>query len=171
MLRGVIKAGRAPLLALILALPNATLAADTDEDGVEDDVDNCLEVQNPLQEDGDGDGCGDICDGDFDQALPIVGIPDLLQFTRAIGKLSSSHDCPNDDGSPGGSCEEFDLDTRLPFIGLPDLNHFQKLIGKTRGPSALSPICGNDFVEPSEACDDGNAASGDGCSESCEIEP
>ncbi|MGM0556664.1 MAG: DUF4215 domain-containing protein [Myxococcota bacterium] len=34
----------------------------------------------------------------------------------------------------------------------------------------VTPVCGNDVVEPSEECDDGNTVSGDGCSDICEIE-
>jgi MYXO-CTERM domain-containing protein len=33
-----------------------------------------------------------------------------------------------------------------------------------------APACGNGVVEPSEMCDDGNTASGDGCSSSCQLE-
>lgn len=36
--------------------------ADSDGDGVADDVDNCPTVANPLQTDTDGDGVGDACD-------------------------------------------------------------------------------------------------------------
>ena len=32
------------------------------------------------------------------------------------------------------------------------------------------PVCGNGIVETGEDCDDGNTASGDGCSASCESE-
>ena len=32
-------------------------------------------------------------------------------------------------------------------------------------------VCGNGAIEPLEQCDDGNAASGDGCSASCQLEP
>jgi hypothetical protein len=39
---------------------------DADGDGVEDAVDNCPSVPNPLQEDRDVDGAGDACDGDDD---------------------------------------------------------------------------------------------------------
>ena len=33
------------------------------------------------------------------------------------------------------------------------------------------PICGNFLIEPGETCDDGNAASGDCCSSTCNVEP
>ncbi len=36
--------------------------ADTDGDGVKDDVDNCIEDKNPDQKDTDEDGIGDVCD-------------------------------------------------------------------------------------------------------------
>jgi hypothetical protein len=41
---------------------------DTDRDGVTDDVDNCLRVQNPGQEDADGDDEGDACE----PCVPVV---------------------------------------------------------------------------------------------------
>jgi len=40
--------------------------ADTDGDGVNDDVDNCPDDPNPGQEDLDDDGVGDACDDDVD---------------------------------------------------------------------------------------------------------
>lgn len=40
--------------------------ADTDGDGVNDDVDNCPQVVNPDQADADDDGRGDVCDTDND---------------------------------------------------------------------------------------------------------
>jgi hypothetical protein len=35
---------------------------DSDEDGLADDVDNCINVRNTDQADADGDGAGDVCD-------------------------------------------------------------------------------------------------------------
>jgi len=40
----------------------ATSVADADDDGVPDDLDNCVTAPNPLQEDVDGDRTGDACD-------------------------------------------------------------------------------------------------------------
>jgi hypothetical protein len=37
-------------------------AADADEDGVADEVDNCPEDPNPLQEDANKNGIGDVCE-------------------------------------------------------------------------------------------------------------
>jgi hypothetical protein len=52
---------------------------DSDEDGVWDQADNCINVINPDQRDTDGDGYGNICDPDFDNNL-IVNATDLAYF-------------------------------------------------------------------------------------------
>ncbi len=38
-------------------------------------------------------------------------------------------------------------------------------------PDVDGPICGNGLLEPSEECDDGNVAPGDGCDATCRLEP
>ena len=34
----------------------------------------------------------------------------------------------------------------------------------------IPSVCGNNFTEPNEQCDDGNTISGDGCSSICQVE-
>ncbi|MDO3695830.1 choice-of-anchor A family protein [Wenyingzhuangia sp. chi5] len=45
---------------------SGTSEKDTDNDGVPDSVDNCVNTPNPNQEDADNDGIGDVCDTDTD---------------------------------------------------------------------------------------------------------
>ena len=54
--------------------------ADTDEDGVIDDCDNCTTNGNPDQADFDGDGAGDACDDDIDEDGVLNG-PDVCDYT------------------------------------------------------------------------------------------
>jgi len=44
----------------------STSQIDTDLDGIFDDVDNCVAIANPGQENSDGDALGDVCDPDDD---------------------------------------------------------------------------------------------------------
>jgi hypothetical protein len=44
----------------------ACFPEDTDNDGLNDNIDNCPETPNPTQTDFDGDGIGDICEDDAD---------------------------------------------------------------------------------------------------------
>lgn len=43
---------------------------DSDRDGVQDPVDNCVDEPNPQQEDADSDGLGDVCDNCVDEPNP-----------------------------------------------------------------------------------------------------
>ena len=49
-----------------------SLVTDTDGDGVSDDIDNCLLIANPDQNDDDGDGIGNTCDDDYNANTPLA---------------------------------------------------------------------------------------------------
>lgn len=78
---------RVLLLALVGALIAAPVMAQTgldrDGDGHADHVDNCLEVENPLQIDSDGDGFGNRCDADYDGNGTVTTV-DFARFHEAF---------------------------------------------------------------------------------------
>ncbi len=75
-----------------LMLPD--LHGDSDGDGVEDFLDNCLQVPNPDQADSDGDGFGDACAADFHIRRPttnltiLSGTPVWLEGVQSGGSYS-----------------------------------------------------------------------------------
>lgn len=59
-------------------------AADDDNDGIEDHLDNCPGIHNPLQEDRDRDFSGDGCDMDLNQDMS-VNLSDFAIFLQNLG--------------------------------------------------------------------------------------
>ena len=110
------------LLATFVAIP-AALAADSDADGVDDGVDNCVGVFNPLQADCNSNGQGDACnnqgpagadtdrDGVCDAVDNCVAVPNVDQ--RDCNANGSGDMCEaataNRDDDFDGTCNGVDL--------------------------------------------------------------
>ena len=78
---------------------------DEDGDGIGTVCDNCPETYNPNQEDIDIDGIGDVCDdatmckGDFDYDQDVDG-SDAALFKEHFGRSGFSNPCPQDGPAP-----------------------------------------------------------------------
>lgn len=104
--------------ALVDAVPSAyvELDGDTDDDGVADESDNCLEKKNAEQTDTDGDGVGDACDvcpNDPDATHQEPDFCVLTEETDGTGDADDAGDAglnlmdelPGDAfGEDGGAC-------------------------------------------------------------------
>ncbi len=97
------------------------LQADGDDDGIGDDMDNCVEKANEDQLDTDGDGYGNRCDADLNNN-DAVTTTDLSLFKSAFG-TADPHANFNGNGS----------------VTTTDLAIFKSLFGKAPGPSGLAP--------------------------------
>lgn len=111
-------------IAIMATFSTQGLAADKDEDGIFDEIDNCVLVANPNQRDTDADGIGNRCDPDLDNN-GIVNHKDLLIFKQR--RLSKDSDA--------------DLDGNK-IVNNKDILIFEKYLNKEPGPS-------NSKAEPS----------------------
>jgi hypothetical protein len=103
---------------------------DIDEDGIANDVDNCLEVSNPNQTDTNFDGYGNACDADYDNN----GIVNSVDFNPLFLGAFNAQD-PND----VANYLDFDFNGDGVVDGA-DFTFFNNAfsIGGPAGPSGLS---------------------------------
>jgi hypothetical protein len=101
---------------------------DTDYDDFGDVCDNCTVDANHGQEDANGDGFGNRCDGDLNDD-GVVGIPD---FTIFVG--CANH--PGEGVSNPCKIADFDSDHKIDSV---DFQLFEGMFWGTPGPSALAP--------------------------------
>ncbi len=98
------------------------VVADTDGDGVYDDLDNCVLIANAHQFDANDDGYGNICDADLNGDR-IVNLGDYGLFRLRLGSTTLLDADFNNDGN----------------INLGDYGIFRTKLGAAPGPSALAP--------------------------------
>lgn len=99
------------------------VVVDTDGDGMLDSVDNCVTVQNPMQEDADGDSFGNNCDTDLTNDC-IVNFLDLSDF--------------RDEFLTDDAVADFNSDGTVNFL---DLDVMQGQFFGAPGPSGLTDLC------------------------------
>ncbi len=105
------------LFFCFVIMPELVFALDSDSDGVDDALDNCIEIANPNQRDSNGDGFGNVCDADLNDS-GFVSFDDLSLFKNAFNTANADADL---DGSG--------------LVSFNDLVIFKALFGKPPGPA------------------------------------
>jgi len=114
------------IAALVGLVATAALAADSDQDGVADNADNCLLDSNPDQADADQDGFGDACDADYDNnGIVDQADVDALQAAFLSKEGDANYNAAFDHDGTGS-------------VGLGDFQVVSASLGAAPGPSGLS---------------------------------
>ena len=104
-----------------LAQPQSAFAVDSDSDGVDDLIDNCLERANPSQTDSDGDSFGNACDQDYNNDSMTDDTD--KEILRADFYSSNANLDANGDGR----------------VNALDLGFFKLSFGNEPGPNNIAP--------------------------------
>lgn len=114
-----------------------------------------------------GDGCSASCTLEPGFQCPTPGMP-CTPSTCGNGIKEGLEQC--DDGP--WVADSTGIIKDRPYDGCYNCQkEFSCPVGAGPGPTACVAVCGDGIVFPGEACDDGNATNGDGCSSTCTIEP
>ncbi|HKY63106.1 MAG TPA: thrombospondin type 3 repeat-containing protein [bacterium] len=109
------------LLALLaFALPAGAVPGDEDDDGIADEVDNCVFFYNPDQADADMDGTGNACDPDFEQCFDVTDNDGDGLFDCEDPDCATDFCCIDTDGDFWPDC--FDNCIDVPNFGQEDLD-------------------------------------------------
>ena len=108
---------------LFLAMPAAAIDLDTDGDGVDDSIDNCILVANADQRDTNGDGFGNVCDPDLDNNV-IVNFGDVGAWVPFFNTVAGDVD------------QDFNGDGFANFL---DYALFPQFFNQPPGPSGNAP--------------------------------
>ena len=106
-------------LTILFTLAAPVYAADSDGDGVDDAIDNCLGKSNADQRDTDNDGVGSLCDGDLTNDSKVNSL-DLGLFKKKLGTSDPDADF-NGDGT----------------VNTTDTTNLQQMINRPPGPTAV----------------------------------
>jgi hypothetical protein len=136
--------GFAFVAALLFALPASAgsegpSGPDWDSDGMPDAWDNCSEVYNPQQYDGDQDGYGNQCDGDYSAAQNnYVDGGDFTAFVGVFGTFVPPTSCEYDH-AVNGYVDGGDFTAFVSFFGQAPGPACRPAPGGTRGTPCASP--------------------------------
>ena len=97
------------LFSILISVSSLGFAVDTDGDGVDDSIDNCVSVSNADQVDTDSDGIGNACDAD-DDGDNIIDSQDAFPLNASYSKDN------DDDGLP----DKYEQDNELNYLDAND---------------------------------------------------
>jgi len=133
---------RVPLAGALLCsllISGQAMGADTDEDGLVDNSDNCTLVSNSDQRDNDNDGYGNLCDGDFNNDAE-TNFGDWFILRQLLGQPGDRRTDLNGDG----------------ITNFADVIIFRDLVGMPPGPTGTHPFISNCSCYFSGDCNGGS---------------